>query len=67
VVILITGAVVESPIMARLAKAAEANGDGPPSDELARQMSRSRLGLLTVASAVLYAAVIFVMVFKPLS
>lgn len=74
IVILVVGGLVESPIMARLAEAAkaaeatesaEASGDGSPADELVRQISRSRLGLLTIASSALYAAVIYVMVFKP--
>lgn len=67
VVILVLGGLVESPIMARLTRAAEANGDGPPSDDLLRQITSSRLGLLTAASTALYVAVVFVMVVKPLS
>jgi uncharacterized membrane protein len=65
--LILLGAVVEEPLKARILKAAEASGGGPPSEQLRRLLADRRGEIFNVVSAALYVAVIFVMVVKPLS
>lgn len=65
VALIVLGGVVEGPIAARIVKAAEASGDGPPSEELRQLLAGRRGERLMALSALLYLAVIFVMVVKP--
>jgi len=56
---------IEGGGYARIAAAAAAEGDGPPSDALRRQMADPRLPLMTATSVVLYALVVLDTVIKP--
>jgi len=68
VVMFVLGLFVETPMLDRIARRAEAEADAAePSAELRRLMADNRPIVLTAISWVLWIVVIFVMVLKPLS
>ncbi len=68
IAMVVLGAGVESPILERMARKAEEEADAPePSPELRRMMADKRPLILVAISVLLWFAVIYTMVVKPLS
>jgi hypothetical protein len=67
VALVILGAAVEGPFIERVGRAAEASEGGTASEELHRLLADRRGEVALALSAVLYVAVIYVMVVKPFS
>ena len=68
IAMVVLGAGIETPIMERLARKAEEEADAPePSPELRRMMADRRPLILVAISVLLWFAVIYTMVVKPLS